>query len=123
MNIPGFPEGLLCTRIGVAKDDEFEVYGTSPDSKVPHVIRKGPRPGSTSQIIVAADKGYQIRPAQFDIRAYEPTFQLVKVLDAPETIELHVKFTVENAADRDVVEEALAKLKDLPGYVDPAAAP
>ena len=110
-------------RFGVAKDDEFELCGSSPDSKVPHVLRKGPRPGSTSQIIVAADKGYQIRHAGFDIRSYEPRFQVVKVLDASETIELHVKFTVENAADRDVVEEALAKLKDLPGYVDPAAAP
>lgn len=114
MNIPGLQEGLVCLRIGVAGSEEYEVvsgHGTGL-----HMIRMGPRGGSTSQIIVAADKGYQIRPAQFDIREYERTYEVVRLLDAPETIEAHLKFTVQNAADRDIVKAELSRLKTLPGY-------
>ena len=105
--IPGLPPGVLCVRIGVAGPEEFEAVKQGDQIQ----IHKGPRDGSTSQIVVAPDKGYLF---QWDIKAYH--YIVVKKLDAEVTISKQVTFKVDTDRDLATVQAALDRLKEIPGY-------
>jgi hypothetical protein len=109
LSIPGLPEGVVCTKIGIAEPDEFEL--TSSNGL--HEITKGQRFGSVSQIIVEPAPGFEF---VFDIRSL--TFRPVKKLAAPVDIETTIKFHVTNEVDQERIQEGLRMMTQWPGFVE-----
>lgn len=110
ISIPGLPEGVVCTKIGIADPDEYELT-RSPMGDAD--ITKGPRAGSGAQIIVEPADGYEML---YDIRSL--TFRPVKKLVRPLDVVATVKFTVTNQVQMDLVQARLTALKELPGFVE-----
>lgn len=110
MNIPGLPEGVEVIRIGIAGPEDFEIVGTAEPGV--HLITKGARAGSMSQIIVRPAPGYQFL---WNLRSL--SFDAVKTFEAPAIMERTVKFSVTNQRDLDAVNDALDRIKALPGYI------
>jgi hypothetical protein len=106
--IPGLPDGVVCTKIGIATPDEFELT-RSPTGDVE--ITKGPRAGSGQQIIVEPSPDFEFL---YDLRSL--TFRPVKKLAKPMDLETTVKFTVTNQVQMDLIQDRLAALKELPGF-------
>jgi hypothetical protein len=115
MNIPGLPEGVDAVRIGVCGSEEFEVIGTMDPSV--RLLVKGPRTGSTSQIVVKPSAGWKFIPARSPSADYsDGSFAAVKLLAAPATITATVRFKVETVQEQATVNAALERLKELPGF-------
>lgn len=110
ISIPGLPEGVVCTKIGIADPDEYELTRFANGQ---FEIGKGARMASTSQIIVDPAEGYEML---YDIRSL--TFRPVKKLVRPLDVVATVKFTVTNQVQMDLVQARLAALKELPGFVE-----
>jgi len=113
--IPNLPEGIEAYDLGVAKEDEFELVGST--------IYKGVRPGAASGLLVRPAKGYSFQPAQIaDIRNFtlvpgpEGTYMVVKQ-EEPTVITVTLKVQVTNSFDEGVVSGVLKALEGLPGFV------
>lgn len=121
MKIPGLPEGIEVTRIGIADANEYEVTNdpTNPD---PPLITKGARPGSASQIVIRPAEGYAFKQKRiFDIRQFEwidqPFYDVVRVLKTPAEISGLFKFSVDTEEDRQMILKVFERLQATPGYV------
>ncbi len=114
--VAGLPEGIDFLKFGVAGDDDFELVGT--------FIYKGKRPGSASGVLVKPADGYTFQPLQsFDIRAFKlmdgppNTFMPVKQMQVPTMITATIKVAVKDSFEQKIVDDALAALKGLPGFL------
>ncbi len=103
-------------KIGVAGEEDFELVGS--------LLLKGARPGAASGVIVKPAEGYSFQPAmRADITSLElrpgmaGTYMAVKQNPAPIEITATIKFSVANTFDQKVVEDTLAALKGLPGFI------
>jgi hypothetical protein len=110
LSIPGLPEGVVCTKIGIASPDEYELTRSATGECE---ISKGQRFGSASQIIVEPALGFEFL---YDIRSL--TFRPVKKFVKPQDVEASVKFTVTNQVQMDLIQDRLTALKELPGFVE-----
>jgi hypothetical protein len=110
LSIPGLPDGVVCAKIGIAKPDEYELT-RSPTGDCE--ITKGPRGGSTAQIIVEPDKDHEFI---FDIRSL--TFRPVKKLAAPVDIVTTIRFRVTNEVDQGRIQDGLKIMTGWPGFVE-----
>jgi hypothetical protein len=110
ISVPGLPDGVICTKIGIAQPDEYELT-RSPTGDTE--ITKGPRAGSGAQIIVEPDKDHEF---VFDMRSL--TFRAVKKLLAPVDIVTTVKFRVTNVVDQDRIQNGLEIMTRWPGFVE-----
>jgi hypothetical protein len=110
LSIPGLPEGVVCVRIGLADPTEFELTRNSAGLEE---ITKGGRVDSLNQIVVEPSEGFEF---SFDIRRL--TFRPVKKLVRPMDVTAAVKFTVTNQVQFDLVQDRLAALKNVPGFVE-----
>jgi hypothetical protein len=111
VNIPGLPEGIDVVRIGIAKVEEFEIINQIDGSVR---IVKGRREGTNTQVIVKPADGFAFA---FDIRTL--SYNIVKLLTQPREITATLKFSVMTEEDTKLVEDALDRLRQLPGYVPP----
>lgn len=114
--VEGLPEGVELLRFGVAGDDDFELMGS--------LILKGARPGAASGVLVRPAEGFTFQPSQiFDIREFKMvdgpkgTFMPVKQMEAPLMITATVKLALTNSFEQKIVDDALAALKGLPGFL------
>ncbi len=120
--IEGLPEGIEVVRIGNPRPGDIEILRHEEEFYYQTALDRGHT--STAQVIVKAIEGYELRPKrQFDIRTYESVeiqgaFTLVKILDEPQEIVATLKFRCETQQDADAIEERLADVRRLPGYVE-----
>jgi hypothetical protein len=108
--IPGLPEGVECVRLGSPTPSDFyiEKYATC------HQIKK-PQPATVmfNAVVVAPADGYE-----FVYSAVENTYVAVKKLAQPVEILATVRFKATNAEDAKRIDEAIAALKQLAGFVE-----
>lgn len=107
--VEGLPEGVDWIKFGAAGPDDFQLVRQHDGSIV---ISKGPRVGEATGVIVEPSAGYSFR-CDIKTLAYFP----VKELKEPVTIKAEVVFTVDNEFDQQTVEQELARLKSMPGFV------
>lgn len=115
MDIKGLPEGIQAVRFGIAGPEDFELINDtgSPDG---HSLRKGPRAGSSTQIIVLPQDGWSFVP-KYNIQILEERFVVAKRIDPPETTV--ITFRATNTYEQECIRGLLANLKAVPGYVVP----
>lgn len=114
IQIPGQPEGIEVIRFGICGPDDYELTSEG--------ISKGPRQGSTSQIIVKPAKGYKF---VFDPAAYR--IYAVMELNPPEEVKRTFTFTVHNTREREIANGLLddwdASIKKHWATLQPEPAP
>lgn len=107
--IPGLPEGVLCTKVGIPTSDEFHI---TRQDEGRYAIEKGNAEYALNAIVVVPAPDFEFIYSIRDL-----TFRPVKKLAQPIEITSTVKFKVTNGVDAGRVQDALAALKELPGFV------
>ncbi len=111
MDLKGLPEGIKPIRFGIAAPDEFELIQEAGD--IP-TIRKGPRPGASTQIVIMPENGWIFAP-RYDVKSLEERFVPAQVISP--AIDMVATFHVTNTYEREVVNKVFANLMKVPGYV------
>ncbi len=101
--IAGLPQGVELVRIGQAGDSDYELIGK--------LIYKGTRALAASGIIVKPAEGYTFRYMIKDL-AYAP----VKMLPKTEIVAT-IKFSIEDSFDLQAIDDTLAAMKSMSGFV------
>lgn len=119
--ILGLPEGVELIDFHPAGPDDFELIRMGEETH----IYKGVRLGAASGVKVKAAEGFEFVQVGFekifDMRDYKsvdgrPEFSVARKIE-PQNITVTAKFTVTNALELKALDDALAGLPKMPGFV------
>lgn len=111
MKLEGLPQGVEAVRVGRAKPGEFVAWGGFDGSEL-EIFESDGVETREAQVIVRPAEGYAFRP---DPRTCQCA--IIELYKTPVVFQCAVRFDAASHYDLSRINDALAALKDLPGYV------